>query len=71
MLKGHLPRVIYHQVYWYTKITFGVVPSLLESGTLDEIRAVNPDAAYGRNLTSHTPKSRTLHGNLRILKYTR
>ena len=20
MLKGHLPRVIYHQVYWYTKI---------------------------------------------------
>ena len=21
MLKGHLPRVIYHQVYLYTKIT--------------------------------------------------
>jgi len=20
MLKGHLPRVIYHQIYWYTKI---------------------------------------------------
>ena len=20
MLKGHLPRVIYHQVYWYRKI---------------------------------------------------
>ena len=20
MLEGHLPRVIYHQVYWYTKI---------------------------------------------------
>jgi len=20
MLKGHLPRVIYHQAYWYTKI---------------------------------------------------
>ena len=22
MLKGHLPRVIFHQVYWYMKITF-------------------------------------------------
>jgi len=21
MLKGHLPRVVYHQVYWYTKIS--------------------------------------------------
>ena len=20
MLKGHLPRVIYHQVYWYTQV---------------------------------------------------
>ena len=23
MLKGHLPRVIYHQVYLYTKISWG------------------------------------------------
>ena len=23
MLKGHLPRVIYHQVYYYTKIRLG------------------------------------------------
>ena len=26
MLKGHLPRVIYHQVYWYTIII--IVPGL-------------------------------------------
>jgi len=33
MLKGHLPRVIYHQVYKYTKMKiFQVVPFSLGSG---------------------------------------
>ena len=36
MLKGHLPRVMYHQVYEYTKInvlkTFEGVPSSLRRG---------------------------------------
>ena len=25
-LKGHLPRVIYHQIYWYTKIKLRATP---------------------------------------------
>ena len=36
MLKGHLPKVIYHQACYYTKIqviaTIQVAPSLLGSG---------------------------------------
>ena len=28
MLKGHLPRVIYHQVYEYTKNIEGIIPSV-------------------------------------------
>ena len=30
MLKEHLPRVIYHQVYWYTKIiNFPIVYTIM------------------------------------------
>ena len=32
MLTGHLPRVIYHQVYWYTKINGGCLQITKSSG---------------------------------------
>jgi hypothetical protein len=40
MLKGHLPRVIYHQVYWYTKIKVpGLGPLSSKYGTLKKVKA--------------------------------
>jgi len=47
MLKGHLPRVIYHQVYSYTKIT----PS---KRGLEEAGGRMRDISYGNRLyTNH------------------
>ena len=50
MLKGHLPRVMYHHVYWYTKIRC----YLLSEDLVEERKALGVD---DRLLLSSLPSS--------------
>jgi hypothetical protein len=57
MIKGHLPRVIYHQVYEYTKIP-KVSPAMLMAGTLQPFPSMRTASAMLRERASERERER-------------
>ena len=57
MIKGHLPRVIYHQVYEYTKIP-KVSPAMLMAGTLQPFPSMRTASAMLRERASARERER-------------